>query len=130
LGSILSHFSKSNIPAIISMPTGSGKSALIYLAPFVLNAKRMLIVVPSRSLYKQIEEDFKKLKTLKKLDLIDAIFPLPKVTIIKNRIKNKESMEKLKKFDVCISTPKTISPIIKDIFPIDKDIFDLIIVDE
>jgi len=35
-------------PAIVVMPTGSGKTGVLMLAPFLLGAIRVLVITPSR----------------------------------------------------------------------------------
>ena len=40
LHSVVSHFSVYDEPAIVSLPTGYGKTAVIMALPFVLRAKR------------------------------------------------------------------------------------------
>jgi len=44
-------------PAVISMPTGSGKTAILLLTPYLLDAKKALVIVPSLSLYHQLVDD-------------------------------------------------------------------------
>ena len=62
-----SHFitSSNNIASLISMPTGSGKTALMMATCFELNLKKVLIVVPSKILRGQLSDQFKSLKVLK-----------------------------------------------------------------
>ncbi|MBL6938284.1 MAG: DEAD/DEAH box helicase family protein [Alphaproteobacteria bacterium] len=43
---LASHFSMRSEPAIVSMPTGSGKTAVLIAAAFILRAKRALILTP------------------------------------------------------------------------------------
>jgi superfamily II DNA or RNA helicase len=45
---VKSHFTKSDVPGLISMPTGSGKTALMMALAFELKAKKILIVTPSK----------------------------------------------------------------------------------
>lgn len=57
---ILSHFSdeKADKHILIQLPTGAGKSALIVTIPFNLSKKRILVLVPSVELSKQLNSDF------------------------------------------------------------------------
>ncbi len=57
---ILSHFSneKADKHILIQLPTGAGKSALIVTIPFELSEKRVLVLVPSVELSKQLNSDF------------------------------------------------------------------------
>lgn len=58
---------ESNAPAVIVMSTGSGKTAVLMMAPYVLRKNKVLIVTPSAMVRGQICEDYKELKTLKKI---------------------------------------------------------------
>jgi superfamily II DNA or RNA helicase len=42
------HFSIRRDPAVVTMPTGSGKTAVLIATAFVLRAARVLIVAPGR----------------------------------------------------------------------------------
>ncbi|MDP2672937.1 MAG: DEAD/DEAH box helicase family protein [Nanoarchaeota archaeon] len=57
---ILSHFSdeKADKHILVQLPTGAGKSALIVTIPFNLSEKRILVLVPSVELSKQLNSDF------------------------------------------------------------------------
>jgi superfamily II DNA or RNA helicase len=46
LFAIGSHFSGRNDPAIITMPTGTGKTAVLQASPFLLQANRVLVLIP------------------------------------------------------------------------------------
>jgi superfamily II DNA or RNA helicase len=60
LGSLLSYWSLPHQkPALVSVPTGSGKSAIATAAPYLLRASRVLVVVPSRDLRAQLAADFR-----------------------------------------------------------------------
>ena len=57
---ILNHFSndKAEKHILVQLPTGAGKSALIATIPFNLSKKRVLVLVPSVELSKQLNSDF------------------------------------------------------------------------
>src|SRR3989338_2623122 len=56
---ILEHFSKPQAERsiLVQLPTGTGKSALIAIAPFGLAKKKVLVLTPNVKLAKQIESD-------------------------------------------------------------------------
>ena len=56
--------------AIVVMPTGSGKTAVLMVAPFVLRKEKVLIVTPSVMVRGQITEEFKELQTLKAVGVL------------------------------------------------------------
>lgn len=57
---IIEHFSKKDADKhiLIQLPTGAGKSALIAILPFGLSKSRVLVLVPSVELSKQLNSDF------------------------------------------------------------------------
>jgi superfamily II DNA or RNA helicase len=60
LASLLAYWSLPHQnPAVVSVPTGSGKSAIATAAPYLLSATRALVVVPSRDLRNQLAADFR-----------------------------------------------------------------------
>ncbi|MGA4554168.1 DEAD/DEAH box helicase family protein [Methylorubrum aminovorans] len=48
LYSLGAHFAQRNDSAIVTMPTGSGKTAVLQASAFLLRALRVLVVTPSR----------------------------------------------------------------------------------
>ena len=45
--------------ALVVLPTGCGKTGVAVLAPYVLNASRVLVITPSTTISKQIHEEFR-----------------------------------------------------------------------
>jgi superfamily II DNA or RNA helicase len=43
---------------LVVLPTGSGKSGIAALAPYVLNSSRVLVITPSVIITKQLAIDF------------------------------------------------------------------------
>ena len=79
LHSVLAHFSINEDPAVICLPTGYGKTAVMMALPFVLNAKRTLVIEPSDALRKQTTGHFKALSTLRRLHVLEQECPNPMV---------------------------------------------------
>lgn len=127
---IASHFTNSNYPAIITMPTGSGKTAILILSAFVLMAKRVLVLTPSRLVRSQIKEEFEELQTLLDIGALTNITEKPKVYELKNKILTEEAWRGLENFDVVVAIPMSISPAIDDIPTPPDGMFDLILIDE
>jgi superfamily II DNA or RNA helicase len=44
--------------AIVVLPTGSGKSGIASLAPYVLNSRRVLVIIPSIVISKKLFNEF------------------------------------------------------------------------
>jgi superfamily II DNA or RNA helicase len=128
---IASHFTLfKDEAAIVIMPTGSGKTAVLILSAYLLRAKRVLVISSSVMVRGQIVEEFSQLKTLKASSVFHSDLPLPKVKEIKSPIKSIEDWEALKEFDVVVGIPNSINEGINDIFSPEVDLFDLILVDE
>lgn len=117
-------------PAIIVLPTGTGKTAVLVLSPFLLKAKRALIITQSQIVRRQIFREFSELLLLKKLKILPENIPSPKVYELDKMLKSEKQWQDLMKNDVIISTPACISPQYKEIYQTPKDAFDLILYDE
>ncbi|WP_083859891.1 DEAD/DEAH box helicase family protein [Oceanibaculum indicum] len=128
LHSILAHFSVYQEPALISLPTGYGKTAILMAVPFILKANRVLIVEPSDALRKQTTSHFKELSTLRKLGVIPNDIGNPRVLGQKGRPASTDEWAALEDYDVIISTPQSLSPGADPNPP--ADLFDVIIFDE
>jgi superfamily II DNA or RNA helicase len=129
LHAVGAHFSAKLEPAIITMPTGSGKTAVLMGSAFVLRARRVLVITPSRIVREQITEEFKLLRVLKKLGTIDASVPSPTVQSIIHTVQEDE-WPGLSQFDVIVSLPNSISPGLEGVAGPPPDFFDLVLIDE
>ena len=120
-------YQNSQETAIISMPTGTGKTAVFQSICYMLKAKKVMIVVPSSLLRSQIYNDFKELNTLKKdIECIPKASENPKVKKITEVINNSEKWKEYSKVDVVITTPNCIGT---EGLP-NPEFFDLVILDE
>src|SRR5687768_8499227 len=95
---IASHFTVHEQPALITMPTGSGKTAVLMMTPFVLRSNRVLVITPSRMVREQIVEDFAGLVTLRRAGAIPTRVRSPRVKELKKRIQGLEDWEALRDF--------------------------------
>jgi superfamily II DNA or RNA helicase len=77
--SLGSYFTLKKDPAIIVMPTGTGKTAVLEMTPYITGAKRVLIVAPSRVIRNQLRDNFASLKTLKAIGVLDKDKTCPRV---------------------------------------------------
>ncbi len=128
--SIAGHFANRTDPAIITMPTGSGKTAVLIASAFVLQAYRVLIITPSRLVREQIADETAKLITLKEAGAVSQDIPLPNVKSTSHRITSIEQWEELRNYDVVVATIQSISPEYDQIPEPPQDLFDLVLVDE
>lgn len=112
------------------MPTGTGKTAVLIAAAYVLRAERVLIVVPSRLLREQIAEEVSNLGTLKSISALPEDVPAPRVFIAKSRVSSEADWEALHEYDVVVGTIQSISPGYMGIPEPPSDLFDVVLVDE
>ena len=131
IGAALAHFSVRNEPALITMPTGTGKTAVMIVLSYAMKANRILVVTPSQLVRAQIAEHFRNPKLLIEKGIISGEESLPRVyelTSIINESSNWENI--LNSYDAVIGIPGTISQITNIEETIGKDAFDIIFVDE
>lgn len=124
------HFTLRSDPGLIVLPTGAGKTAVQMLAPFVLPAKRALVITQSRFVREQIARDFASLETLKSLEAVPEGCVPPKVYENKSSVRTDADWESLRGYDVVVATPNGASPAIRGVPVPPDDLFDLVLVDE
>lgn len=130
IGAATAHFSVRSEPALITMPTGTGKTAVMILLSYIFRAKKVLVITPSQLVRKQIAEQFGEAKLLVRNHILKTEF-LPKVYELKREIVDKETWDSiLAEHDVCVAIPGTLNKIIADNPVIATEAFDLICVDE
>jgi superfamily II DNA or RNA helicase len=126
-----SHFTVRKEPALVVMPTGSGKTAVLTLAPFLLQAERVLVITSNRLVRHQIHEELHTLKTLRNLGVVpDIRMPSPKVQEVKERVTDDAQWRQLVEFDAVVALPNSVSPAIEGIKAPPDGLFDLVLVDE
>jgi superfamily II DNA or RNA helicase len=127
LGALMAHWSlPRGAPALVSLPTGSGKSAVALAAPFLASAKRVLVVVPSKDLRRQLAGAFSDLALLHRIDAVDY-GGAPRVHELVHRIQDWRGIEQ---YEVVVAAPGTISPVHYPESPPPADLFDLVVIDE
>lgn len=131
LGALLAHWSLGHrSSAVVSVPTGSGKTAIALAAPFLQPkpAQRVLIVVPSQALRAQIVQAAQDLRTLADIGAWPADAAGPRVLEVTGRVSD---WSKLLEYDVVVALPASISPghYVESAAP-PSDLFDMIIIDE
>lgn len=113
-------------PALASIPTGSGKTAVAVALRYMAQARRTLVVVPSQDLRRQIAEEFASERTVRDLGALEGdSFPQ-----VYEHVGRGSDWDELRKFDVVVAIPASISPSVMKDHPPPRDLFDLIIVDE
>ncbi|MGA3013499.1 MAG: DEAD/DEAH box helicase family protein, partial [Bacteroidales bacterium] len=111
----MAHFTSSTEPALISMPTGSGKTALMMMLAFILKAKHVIIITSSVVLRGQTAEKFKDLTDLRQAGAYPKDAPSPLVLDHIGQLTTSKAWETFLNFDVVVATPHTTSPGYEDI---------------
>ncbi len=127
---IAAHFSVDNEPAIVALPTGSGKTGLLLAAPYLLGARRVLLITSGVILRNQITDDAKNIRTLKKMKIADASWQPPCVEEVTSSIATLADWKKLENFDLVVGVPNTVSPSMAGVAQPPPNLFDLIMIDE
>lgn len=127
---ICGHFWDKARPALVVMPTGSGKTAVMVASSVLLRSTRVLVVAPNRLLRDQLTQNFASLKDLRTVGAIDASAPKPKVQQVTSKLSTKKAWAKLRHSDVVVGTPASISPGLDGVFVPPTDLFDTILFDE
>jgi hypothetical protein len=117
-------------PAIVTMPTGSGKTAVLVALSYVLRAERVLVLTPSRLVREQIADEFRTLRVLRSVGALPDNVPPPRVEVVRNRVKSAEGWEAMMSADVVIATPASISPAMAGVVSPAFNLFDVVLVDE
>ncbi len=132
---ILSHFSdkKSDKHILVQLPTGAGKSALIVTIPFHLSKKKVLVLVPSVGLSKQLNDDFDIYKNrdknaYKKFGIISQK-DLNEIELYPLRLEKFVNSSDVDEHQVIIANYQQLSDIEK-FFKGREDSIDVIIIDE
>ena len=118
------------VAALISMPTGSGKSAIMMAACFELGLTKILIVEPSKVLRNQICEQFRSLEILKHIGCLPGDFPEVKVFEVTHIQSASDWSNITEENDVIVAHPNSISPYYTRISPLPADSIDAVFMDE
>lgn len=97
-------------PALVSMPTGSGKTALMMILSFALSEKQVLVITTSDILRSQTAEKFRILDGLREAGVLDNEDISPSVKVIESRITDEFEWDEINE-DVVVALPQNISSI-------------------
>ncbi|WP_409174411.1 DEAD/DEAH box helicase [Brevibacillus fortis] len=128
---------------LVVMPTGSGKTGLMALLPFQISKGRVLIIAPGKIVRKTIFQEFDSIsnpeKTFwykRKVIFDRKLFPksyLYRGFNPKNDGEKEQTLQKLKMSDIVITNVQKITGSSENVSLInllDRDFFDMIIIDE
>jgi superfamily II DNA or RNA helicase len=124
-----SHWTVSQAPAQIIIPTGVGKTLIISGAPFMRDARRVLVVAPGRVVRDQLAEALTHFADLKRARALPADLPEPTVVKVEGRA-TRDRQGEWRSADVVVGNIHNLSPHYDGVDPISKSMFDLVLVDE
>lgn len=124
------HFFSRKEPALVVMPTGSGKTCVMLLAAFLLRARRVLALTPSRTVRDQIGEAFEELALLRSVGALDDHIARPIVRVVDTRPTTVADWTALADCDVVVGTVQCMSPAIAGVAQPPSDFFDVVFCDE
>ena len=130
LHAISSHFTIRAGPALVSLPTGAGKTLVLTLVPHILHANRVLVVTPSRLVRNQIAEEIAVMRTARIVGALAQEIPSPRSYELVHRIEDQQGWQVLRHFDVVVATPNGVSPFLEAVPSPPPDLFDLLLIDE
>ncbi len=117
------------VPAQIVLPTGSGKTAVLTLVPFLLKARRVLVVAPSRLIRQQLADAFTRFEDLRTAGVLSDKVGEPKVVVVRKRATS-EDWQAWRDADVVVATVNSVSEGFPDVQRVPYDMFDLALFDE
>lgn len=129
IGELFSHWSlPRQPPALISLPTGAGKTAVALTAPHLIEARRVLVLVPGRDLRRQTVIAFRSQAVLRHVGALTGPGD-PTVVELSGLV---DDWSVIRDADVVVALPNSISPAYysEPVVPPPQDLFDLIVVDE
>jgi len=127
---VSAHLFGSKQPALVTMPTGAGKTTVLLALAFLLRPQRVLVLTPSRLVREQLAENFSVLADLKKIEALPLDLPTPRVFATEGTIGSDEAWDSLRQYDVVVATVPSVSPREGAIPEPPADLFDLVFVDE
>lgn len=111
---------------IIVMPTGSGKTAVLMMTPYITHATKVLIVTPSTMVRGQIYDEFAGLTTLKKSIVFEGTVAAPNVYELKCMYID-ELQPSVESADVIVASPQCALSLSESGI---SEQFDLVLIDE
>lgn len=112
--------------SVLVMPTGSGKTTVLMLAPYILQKNKVLIVTPSAMVRGQIVDEYRSMKTLKMIGVFEDGVSAPNVYEAEHLF-DEDQLDSILSADVVVASHRVAESISNSSV---KDQFDYIIVDE
>jgi superfamily II DNA or RNA helicase len=130
LMALAAHATVSDAPAQLILPTGVGKTTVATLAPYILGARKVLVVVPGKLIRGQINDAFLNPERAQSSGALPKGKSRPNVALAVRRATVDDWEKWAMTADVVVGTPSVLSPSIRDVAPMPRDLFDLVVFDE
>jgi superfamily II DNA or RNA helicase len=127
---IAAHFTLSDDATLIVLPTGSGKTAVMMLTPFLLQAKRVLVLVPRVLLREQLITNMSNFQVLRDIGALEPLEGTSRVFEVVSPIETSAQWQALSDYDIVVGIPDTVFPKGTEIAQPPAGFFDLVLVDE
>lgn len=130
LHAIAAHWSVKRTPALVIMPTGTGKTDTMIAAMFMHSPRRTLVLVPSDVLRSQVSSKFQTLGILRSAGVLadGALNPIVGVPLTSDAFT--EGTDDLKACNVVVSTVAMIDQTSEQVLAELSQLFDVVFVDE
>jgi superfamily II DNA or RNA helicase len=109
LHAIAAHWSLSQNPGIIVMPTGTGKTEVMVATTLAAQCRTVLVVVPSDALRTQTAKKFQTLGVLRSIGVVPAEFLFPVVATLRRVPKEDADLEVFDSCNVVVATMSALS---------------------
>jgi hypothetical protein len=116
-------------PAQLVLPTGVGKTIVAALAPYLLQAERVLFVVPGKLIRSQVVAALRDTQRASNIGVLPRRVRAPKVAVAEHRA-TEADWSRWERYDAVAGTPAVLSPAYERVAPVPRDLFDLVIFDE
>ena len=130
LHAVAAHWSISNKPALVVMPTGTGKTEVMLACMLMRAPKRLLVLVPSDALRAQTVNKFIRLGVLPQLGVLNSAVINPVVGMIRRTFRSKSDVTPLQGCNVIVSTVAAIQGVPRAVLRELLGAFDAVFFDE
>ena len=130
LHAIAAHWSVSDKPALIVMPTGTGKTEVMLACMAMQRPKRLLVLVPSDALRSQTYNKFQHFGILHQLGVLPKTALKPVAAMLTRGIRNPEDLEEIKNCNITVSTVAALQNVNKPLLKSFLGLFDIVFFDE
>lgn len=107
---IRAHWTVSDLPATVVMPTGTGKTETMITTIMAEQRSKVFVLVPTNLLRAQTVENCARLGILKDINVVDSKAKLPNVLCLRSTPKSKEDLKELLEMcNIIVSTANLVS---------------------